>query len=349
MTRSGIGRYASGRMTTYGYVLPQAALVARSALKAGNLTKRARVKLKILDWHRQHGKNLSLTARRFGIQRLTLRTWVKKIQQFGPAGLNDRSHRPKRLRQPTTSWEIMMKVVALRKQYPAWSKYKIAVLLKAQGIQASASTVGRILKRRGLVHHKVSAKRRAAALHPKARFPRGLRISGPGDLIQIDTKYLVNSEKKLFQFTAIDVLTKLRVLRIFSSQSSRNGATFLEICLKEFLFPIRAVQTDNGAPFLKEFEKLCREKQLTHYFIYPRTPKQNTYVENSHGSDEREFYRQGKLCADETLMQKRILEWQGVWNKVRPHEALNYLTPMQYFQKWQTSRLPTKDTITLQT
>lgn len=349
MTRPGIGRYASGRMTTYGYVLPGAALVARSALKAGSLTKRARAKLRILDWHQKHGQNISLTSRRFGIQRLTLRSWIKKLRILGPAGLNDHSHRPKRLRQPVTPWNTVMKVVALRKQYPAWSKYKIAVLLQADGIKTSVSTIGRILKRRGLIHHRASAKRRKAALHPRARFPRGLRISGPGDMIQIDTKYLVSSEKKLFQFTAIDVLTKLRVLRIFSSQSSRNGASFLEICLKEFLFPIKAVQTDNGAPFLKEFERLCQKKQLTHYFIYPRTPKQNTYVENSHGSDEREFYQQGNLCAEESLMQKRILEWQGVWNKVRPHEALNYLTPMQYFQKWQTSRLPTKDTITLQT
>lgn len=349
MTRPGIGRYASGRMTTYGYVLPGAALVARLTLRAGNLTKRAKVKLRILDWHQRHGKNISLTGRRFGIQRLTLRSWIKKLRQHGPVGLNDQTHRPKKLRQPTTAWDTVMKVAALRKQYPAWSKYKIQIILQGQGIKVSASTVGRILKRRGLIHHRASAKRRKAALHPKARFPRGLRISSPGDLIQIDTKYLNSSEKKLFQFTAIDVLTKLRVLRIFSSQSSRNGAMFLEICLKEFLFPIRAVQTDNGAPFLKEFEKLCREKQLTHYFIYPRTPKQNTYVENSHGSDEREFYQQGNLCAAEVLMQKRILEWQGVWNKIRPHEALNYLTPMQYFQKWQTSRLPTKDTITLQT
>jgi|SRR3989338_6951977 len=343
------GRYAFGRMTTYGYILPGAALVARSALKAGNLTKRAKVKLRILDWHQRRGKNISLTARRFGIQRLTLRSWIRRMKQAGPVGLNDQSHRPRRLRQPSTPWDTVMKVVELRKQYPAWSKHKIGALLQTEGAKVSVSTVGRILKRRGLIHHRASARRRKAALHPRARFPRGLRISRPGDFIQIDIKYLVSSEKKLFQFTAIDVLTKLRVLRIFSSQSSRNGALFLNTCLKEFVFPVRAVQTDNGAPFLKDFERLCREKQLPHYFIYPRTPKQNTYVENSHGSDEREFYQQGNLCAERLLMQKRILAWQRVWNEIRPHEALNYLTPMAYYKKWQTSRLPTRDTITLQT
>lgn len=347
------GRYAGGRMTTYGYILPGAALVARSALKAGNLTGRARVKLKVLDWHQGHGRNLSLTSRRFGIQRLTLRSWIRKLKQAGPVGLNDRSHRPSRLRQPTTPWEVVVKVVELRKLYPSWSKYKIQILLTAQGLKVSASTVGRILKRRGLIHRKISAKRTHAALHPRARFPRGLRIREPGDMVQIDTKYimLVNGFK-LYQFTAIDVLTKVRVLRVFSSQSSKNGKGFLKLCLREFPFPIRAVQTDNGAPFLKEFEGFCKNLELTHYFTYPRSPKENTYVENSHGSDQREFYEQGnkvRTYQELPLMQKRILDWQRTWNEVRPHQALNYLTPMAYYRKWQAQGLPTRDTITLQT
>lgn len=347
------GRYAGGHMTIYGHILPGASLVARSALKAGNLTERGKQKLKIVDWCQRHGQNLSLTSRRFGIERLTLRTWIRRVKQFGPAGLNDRSHRPKRLRQPNTPWETVMAVANLRKQYPAWSKYKIQVMLLRNGIKASASTIGRILKRRGLIHHKVSAKRRRAALRPKARFPRGMRISRPGDLIQIDTKYIMLvGGYKFYQFTAIDVLTKLRVLRVYPSQSSRNGRHFLKTCFKGFPFKVAAVQTDNGAPFLKEFDRLCKELNLPHYFIYPRTPKQNTYVEISHGADKREFYQQGngvRTYQEYPVMQDRILRWEKIWNEVRPHQALSYLTPRAYFQKWQTGRLPTRDTITLQT
>ena len=162
------------------------------------------------------------------------------------------SHRPKRLRTMTTPWETVMAIVELRKQYPAWSKYKIQVLLKQQGIKVSTSTIGRILKKRGLINHKVSAKRKRASLKPKLRFQRGLKIANPGDLIQIDTKYIMlTNGYKFYQFTAIDVLTKLRVLRVYQSQSSRNGRHFLGTCLKEFPFKVRAVQTDNGVPFLK--------------------------------------------------------------------------------------------------
>jgi len=67
------GRYAGRHMTIYGYVLPGAISIARSAFLAGNLSERAKQRLKILDWHREHNKNISLTARHFGLTRYTIR------------------------------------------------------------------------------------------------------------------------------------------------------------------------------------------------------------------------------------------------------------------------------------
>lgn len=336
-------------MTVYGSILPGAASIARSAFLAGNLSERAKHRIKVLDWHRSHGCNVSLTARRFGLTRLTIRHWLKRLKHHGPRGLEDKSRRPHRLRQPMVSPDIVVQAVKLRKQYPAWSKYKIQALLPAH-LRTSVSTIGRILKRRGLIDARVSRKRVRAAKHPKARFPRGLKISSPGDLIQLDTKHIMLiGGRRFYQFTAIDVLSKRKVMRIYSSESSRNGRDFLQYCLKVFPFPVRAVQTDNGAPFLKEFDRLCRELNLPHYFTYPRTPKQNTYVEVSIGADKREFYLQGNVCSDLEVMQRKIEEWQNVWNNIRPHQALNYLTPSAYLDKWQTGRLPTKDIITLQT
>lgn len=196
----------------------------------------------------------------------------------------------------------------------------------------------------------MSIKKQRAAKSPRRRFPHGFKVSCPGDMIQMDTKHIMLIEgKKFYQFTAIDVLSKQRILRVYSSSSSRNGADFLQTCVNNFDFEIKNVQTDNGSEFLKEFDKLCRELNIPHYFIYPRQPKQNTYVEISHGADKREFYLQGKISPMLEVMQTRILEWQNVWNKIRPHESLDYLTPEAYYHKWQISRLPTKDVITLQT
>jgi len=299
------GKYNGCHMIIYGIILPKTTSIARSAFLADKLTERAKYKIKVLDWHRDHGENHSLTDRHFGISRMTLYRWLKRFKQYGIIGLNEKSRRPKRLRQPTTSWDIVIKIIQLRKQYPTWSKYKIRAVLSKEGIQASTSTIGRVLKRRGLINQKISQKRKRASLRPKMYFPKELRISQAGDMIQMDTKHIMLlGGKRFYQFTAIDVLTKMRVIRIYASESSRNGTRFLEECILNLPFPIKAIQTDNGSAFLKEFDKLCK-KGIIHYFIYPQTSKQNTYVEISHEADQREFYQQGNVCFILEVMQRK--------------------------------------------
>jgi len=344
------GKYNGRHMTIYGTLLPGARTIAWSSALTDKLTEQAKHKIKILDWHKAHRNNCSLTARHFGIGRMTLHRWLKRFHKLGLLGLNELSTRPKNIRRPASPRPVVSRVVELRKKYPAWSKHKLAAILKREGLVASASTVGRILKRKGLIDKKFSKKKRNSALHPKARFPKGLRINQEGQMIQMDTKYIMlPGGHKFYQFTAIDVLGKRRVLRVYSSQSSRNGALFLKECISSFPFSIQAVQTDNGAPFLKEFDKLCEELNLPHYFTYPRSPKQNTYVEISHGADEREFYKQGHICSILDVMQNDIRKWEGTWNSFRPHEALEQLTPEEYSQKIKIQGLPTKNVIVLQT
>jgi len=87
---------------------------------------------------------------------------------------------------------------------------------------------------------------------------------------------------------------------------------------------------------------------IPHYYTYPRQPKQNSYVERSHRSDEIEFYSNGNKVYDINVMKSRILEWENVWNNIRPHEALNFLTPNQYLKKYFNSKKDCKNVIILQ-
>jgi len=334
-------------MTIYGSVLPGVRSLANWAART-NITKKAKQRLKVVDWLRAHGGSVSLTARHFGLNRETVRIWRDKFNRVGMLALNDKSHKPKNVRQSTTSWQIVDEIVKTRKEYPAWSKWKIQVILKRKNMFVSASTIGRIMKRKCLIDKKVSHKRSKAAKNPKQRYPRGFRITCAGDMVQIDTKFVTLQNRMIYQFTAIDVLTKRRVLRFYSSLLSKNGADFLRVCLAEFPFPIKSIQTDNGKEFLKYFDQLCKELNLPHYYIEARHPKQNTYVENSHGSDEREFYQQGNVDKDIEAMDKSLAEWEHIWNYTRPHEALNYLTPDEYLNKIRITNLTTKEAIVLQ-
>ena len=47
-------------------------------------------------------------------------------------------------------------------------------------------------------------------------------------------------------------------------------------------------------------------------------------------------------------MKDRIAKWEYVWNDVRPHEALNFLTPNQYLDKYFSNKKDCKTTIILQ-
>ena len=61
------------------------------------------------------------------------------------ATLEERSHRPHRLRQATWSAPLADRVLALRLRYPRWGKAKLAVLIRQQKLTVSTSMVGRIL------------------------------------------------------------------------------------------------------------------------------------------------------------------------------------------------------------
>lgn len=338
-------------MTVYGLRAPGAGRIARWAARAEGLTPAAHRRVRILDWHEAHGRNVSRTARHFGLARKTVRQWATRLVRAGPAALNDRSHRPHQLRTPTTPRAVTAAIVRLRQAHPAWSKVKLArVLQRDHGQVVSASTVGRTLTRRGLVDPRVRRRRQRAALHPKRRFPRGLTIRAPGDLVQIDTKVVVGEEGRVsYQFTAIDVLTKTRVLRAYATQSSLTGALFLHEVLETLPFPVRATQTDNGAPFLGTFQRRCVQRGITQYFTHPRSPKENSYVERSHGSDEAEFYsRSGVRKLTLARLDAALRKWEQEWNTVRPHQSLDYLTPSEYRMKWQGRRIPTRLCITLQ-
>lgn len=73
------------------------------------------------------------------------------------------------------------------------------LLLHRQEVIISASTVYRICKRHKLSIRYRTNKRRA----PKPRVNLA-EVYNPGDLIQIDTKFVSMDGKRMYQYTAID-------------------------------------------------------------------------------------------------------------------------------------------------
>lgn len=317
-------------------ILPGAKTLSRIL----DISPEARRRLKWLDWYQAHGSNARLTCRHFGISPDTFYRWKRRYKPGCLRTLESFSTKPKSFRQSILPKEVIDLVVKLRRQDMGLSKYKLSQILKRDyQIILSPSTIGRILAKQGLIHkanlaRNIKRRKRINYVIPRKRAAKSLRYKHPGYLVQMDTKHLVILGRTFYQFTAIDCYTKISFSKIYTRASSATGKDFLLSLIRHFPFRIRAIQTDNGSEFLLYFHQECVSQGITHYFSYPKTPKDNALVERFIQTSGYELW-----LFDETLipeldyLNQKMTWWLGRYNTYRPHQSLNYLTPMEYYQK----------------
>jgi transposase InsO family protein len=290
-----------------------------------------------MDFYHTHDCNAALTCRHFAIARSTFYRWLSRYDPRDISSLEDRSRAPGKRREPTTPTRVVDAILKLRDERPAWSKYKLSVVLVRDfGIEVSASTVGRVLKRHGRIDKKASLRRTRAAKgrNLRKRRPKGFTASAPGELVQIDTKHLnLPWSEKRFHFEAIDLATRMKVSGIATTGSSRSAETFLAHALSNFPFPVSAVQTDNGSEYAHLFEQACETAGIEHYLSYPRCPKQNAWVERVIQTTQDEYYLYHEIPVDISEHVALCAWLDRDYNEVRPHQSLGYLTPLEYYRR----------------
>ena len=317
-------------------VAPAEIPIVRTA--APDLSRRARARLEMLDWHRSHGASVSLTARHFGYSRSTVYRWLARYDRFHLETLEDRSSTPRRRRRPTWTLEQLRAVRAIRERYPRWGKDKLVVLLRRAGLALSTSMVGRILARlratgelREPTGRRISARKRAWRRPHAVRKPADFVAAGPGDLVQLDTldvRPLPGLVLK--QFTARDVVSRWDVLELHKQASARSAVAILDALAARMPFGVRAISVDNGSEFMAEFEQACAERGIALLTLPPRSPKLNGCVERANRTHTEEFYEVTDAEATLAGLRPALLDWETTYNTVRPHQALAYLTPAEY-------------------
>ena len=68
------------------------------------------------------------------------------------------------------------------------------------------------------------------------------------------------------------------------------------------------------------------------FVLPPRLPKLNGGVERAHRTHTEEFYEVTESSLDIAELGNELLEWERIYNTVRPHQALCYLTPSVFFE-----------------
>jgi transposase InsO family protein len=291
-----------------------------------------------------NGRNVRRTCRHFGISRQTFYRWKRRFSRHDLTTLEERSHRPHKVRKPTWAAELAERVLSLRKQYPRWGKDKLVVLLRRERRSVSTSMVGRILadlKRRGTLHEPPRAAvlrqvRRKLRNRPWAiRKPKHWRIEQPGDLVEIDTKEIrMRGGVILKHFSARDVVSRWDVVEVHRRATSLAAARFLDTLLDRLPFPVRALQVDGGSEFAAEFEEACQQKELPLFVLPPKSPKLNAHVERSNRTHNEEFYEVHAESDQVPVLNRQLLRWERTYNCVRPHQSLAYLTPLEFITRW---------------
>lgn len=319
--------------------------IAKGTYQIGNLeidlSREARVRLNWFDYYQQHGRNGRLTCRHFGISPQTFYRWLRRYDPKHPKTLESRSHRPRRVRQPTYTVEQIEAVRKIREKYPRWGKDKLAVLLAREGLQLSVSMVGRIisyLKTRKVLRepllNSVSARKR---LHPRPyaiRKPKEYQAKLPGDLVELDTLDIRPLPGVILKhFSSYDVVSRWNVLGVYTRATAETASRFLEDLEKRSPNQIQSIQIDGGSEFQAVFEEECRKRNIKLFVLPPRSPKLNGGVERANRTHAEEFYEITDSTFELADLRPKLLEWEQTCNTIRPHQSLNYLTPAQYLEQ----------------
>jgi putative transposase len=313
---------------------------------AAELSREARKRLAWFDYYGSQGRNVALTCRHFGISRQAFYRWKPRYDLRDLSTLEDRSHRPRHRRQPTWTREQAERVRRLRERYPRWGKDKLAVLLRREGWPVSVSMVGRILtflRQRGVLTaprvFRVK-RRRGTANRPWAqRKPKDYAVQKPGDLVELDTLDLRPAPGVVLkQFTARDTISRWDVIEVHGRATSTAAKLFLDTLERRLPFPLRALQVDGGSEFAAVFEQACLERGVKLFVLPPRSPKLNGQVERANRTHTEEFYEITPFSLPLAELNRELQDWEHTYNTVRPHQALGYLTPLEFLAQSSSPR-----------
>ena len=268
-----------------------------------------------------------------GVCPRTGRKWRDRFEQEGLAGLQDRSSRPHRLRQPTPP-QVVERIASLRRQRMPGKEI-------ATTVGVSAATVSRVLKRLGL--------NKLSALEP-APPPRRYEREQPGEMIHIDIKKLgkfnqvghritgdrtgqSNSRGVGWEFlhVCIDDASRVAFSRIMKTERGPCAVAFLKAAVayyKSLGITVLRVMTDNGSCYRSHaFAKACKSLKLKHIRTKPYTPRTNGKAERFIQTSLREWaYARAYLNSKQRARELPFFIHRYNWH--RPHASIGGRPPI---------------------
>jgi transposase InsO family protein len=274
------------------------------------------------------GANVSSLCQRFGISRQTGHLWLRRFAE-GEQSFADRSRRP--LHSPAQmSGALQDQILSVRDAHPAWGARKIAAVLRRAGCEPPAvSTIHAVLSRHG----------RVAQDRPGRAYGR-FEKDQPNVLWQMDFKGRVKltSGAWLHPLTVIDDHSRFAVaLAACVNQQTLTVQAHLEQALRQHGLP-QAIYVDNGSPWGGGQPGQWTPLRVWLLKLGISTIHAKPYHPQGRGKNER-FHR--SLAAEVFALtplrdfgeaQRELDRWRHIYNRQRPHQALDFATPAERYR-----------------
>jgi transposase InsO family protein len=283
----------------------------------------------------QDGWKVVEVARRLGVSRQSVHTWIARYERGGLGALADRSHRPEHCPHQVSP-ELEALICELRRHHPGWGPRRIEHQLARMGGDPvpSRSSIYRCLRRHGLVELRRRRKRRE-------EFRRWER-DRPMQLWQMDVmggvELLGGTELKVV--TGVDDHSRFCVAAgLVERATSKAVCEVLADSLRRYGIPDE-ILTDNGKVFTGRFgpqpvevlfDRICRENGISHRHTGVRSPTTTGKIERFHQSLRKEFLADRAFPSLEGA-QAELDAWVHDYNTARPHQALEMATPAERFR-----------------
>ena len=217
------------------------------------------------------------------------------------------------------------------------NRYEIHAALREQREQVpSLSTIHRILVRHGL-NRKTPAMKEAKRRIIKER----LGELGHIDLHQLPQDiFLKAPEKPVYVISLIDSLSRLAWAEVVASKKALpvmfKALKIINTLNVSFGLQFEAIMTDNGAEFAARtkpdehpFEAMLLELGVKHRYTRPYRPQTNGKIERFWRTLDDDLI-DGTTFNDIDHFQNELFEYIVYYNRLRPHQAIQGMTPQAF-------------------
>ncbi|MDQ7053643.1 MAG: IS3 family transposase [candidate division KSB1 bacterium] len=222
-------------------------------------------------------------------------------------------------------WEVEA-IVEYRLQHPTEGYRRLAyMMLDADVVAVSPSSVYRVLKKRGLL---LSRWR-----HTRAKGSGFIQPTRPHEHWHLDISYINYKGTFVYLMALIDGYSRLVVhFAVKLSIEALDVEIFIEEAREKFPSENPILITDNGPQFIaKEFKTYLQIVGITHRrtrFFYPQS---NGKVERFIQTCKNESVRKQSFIDLEDLIEQ-IAAYIEYYNTQRLHSALGYITPLDMLE-----------------